>query len=55
MDAEGFRNALYLIDIGQNDLSAAFSIGLTYDHVVHHRIPSMLYEIQDAIVVLQID
>ncbi|KAF7003414.1 hypothetical protein CFC21_018730 [Triticum aestivum] len=55
VDAEGFRNALYLIDIGQNDLSAAFSIGLTYDHVVHHRIPSMLYEIQDAIVTLFYD
>ncbi|VAH51406.1 unnamed protein product [Triticum turgidum subsp. durum] len=55
VDAEGFRNALYLIDIGQNDLSAAFSSGLTYDHVVHHRIPDMLSEIQDAIVTLFYD
>lgn len=52
VDAEGFRNALYLIDIGQNDLSGAFSSGLTYDHVVHHRIPAILSEIQDAIVTL---
>uniref|UniRef100_A0A0E0HN99 Esterase n=1 Tax=Oryza nivara TaxID=4536 RepID=A0A0E0HN99_ORYNI len=35
VDADGFRNALYLIDIGQNDLSAAFSAGgLPYDDVV---------------------
>uniref|UniRef100_A0A804N365 GDSL esterase/lipase n=1 Tax=Zea mays TaxID=4577 RepID=A0A804N365_MAIZE len=42
VDADGFRNALYLIDIGQNDLSAAFGSGAPYDDVVHHRIPAIV-------------
>ncbi|KAL5227206.1 hypothetical protein ABZP36_015471 [Zizania latifolia] len=49
VDAGGFRNALYLIDIGQNDLSAAFSNGLPYVDVIHQRIPAILSEIKDAI------
>uniref|UniRef100_A0A0E0JHY6 Esterase n=2 Tax=Oryza punctata TaxID=4537 RepID=A0A0E0JHY6_ORYPU len=49
VDADGFRNALYLIDIGQNDLSAAFSGGLPYDDVVRQRFPAILSEIKDAI------
>ncbi|XP_052150457.1 GDSL esterase/lipase LIP-4-like [Oryza glaberrima] len=50
VDADGFRNALYLIDIGQNDLSAAFSAGcLPYDDVVRQRFPAILSEIKDAI------
>uniref|UniRef100_A0ACD5UJN6 Uncharacterized protein n=1 Tax=Avena sativa TaxID=4498 RepID=A0ACD5UJN6_AVESA len=55
VDAEGFRNALYLIDIGQNDLSAAFSSSrLTYDYddVIRKRIPAILSEIKDAIMTL---
>ncbi|ONM31897.1 GDSL esterase/lipase LIP-4 [Zea mays] len=51
VDADGFRNALYLIDIGQNDLSAAFGSGAPYDDVVHHRIPAIVSEIKDAIMV----
>jgi hypothetical protein len=47
----GFRNALYVIDIGQNDLSAAFSSRLQYDDVVRKRIPAILSEIKDAIMV----
>uniref|UniRef100_A0ACD5YXT8 Uncharacterized protein n=1 Tax=Avena sativa TaxID=4498 RepID=A0ACD5YXT8_AVESA len=56
VDAEGFRNALYLIDIGQNDLSAAFSFSsrstYDYDDVVRKRVPAMLSEIKDAIMTL---
>uniref|UniRef100_J3KZF7 Uncharacterized protein n=1 Tax=Oryza brachyantha TaxID=4533 RepID=J3KZF7_ORYBR len=49
VDAVGFRNALYLIDIGQNDLSAAFSGGLPYGDVIRQRLPAILSEIKDAI------
>lgn len=52
VDAEGFRNALYLIDIGQNDLSGAFSSSVPYDDVIHERIPAILSEIKDAILTL---
>jgi len=52
IDADGFRNALYLIDIGQNDLSAAFGSGAPYDDVVHQRIPAIVSEIKDAIMTL---
>lgn len=52
VDADGFRNALYLIDIGQNDLSAAFGSGALYDDVVHQRIPAIVSEIKDAIMTL---
>lgn len=52
VDADGFRNALYLIDIGQNDLSAAFGSGAPYDDIVHQRIPAIVSEIKDAIMVL---
>ncbi|KAK1664631.1 hypothetical protein QYE76_052790 [Lolium multiflorum] len=52
VDAVGFRNALYVMDIGQNDLSAAFSSRLHYDDVVRKRIPAILSEIKDAIMTL---
>lgn len=52
VDADGFRNALYLIDIGQNDLSAAFGSGAPYDDIVHQRIPAIVSEIKDAIMTL---
>ncbi|GJN05347.1 hypothetical protein PR202_ga22968 [Eleusine coracana subsp. coracana] len=52
VDADGFRNALYLIDIGQNDLSAAFGSGASYDDIVHQRIPAVISEIKDAILTL---
>ncbi|KAG8052202.1 hypothetical protein GUJ93_ZPchr0001g31892 [Zizania palustris] len=47
IDAEGFRNALYMIDIGQNDVNALLSY-LPYDQVVA-KFPPILAEIQDAI------
>lgn len=52
VDADGFRNALYLIDIGQNDLSAAFGSGAPYDDIVRQRIPAIVAEIKDAIMTL---
>uniref|UniRef100_A0A2N9IE45 SGNH hydrolase-type esterase domain-containing protein n=1 Tax=Fagus sylvatica TaxID=28930 RepID=A0A2N9IE45_FAGSY len=48
---EGFRNALYMIDIGQNDLADSFSKNLTYVQVVK-RIPSIITEIKNAIMTL---
>ncbi|KAK6118136.1 hypothetical protein DH2020_048120 [Rehmannia glutinosa] len=43
---EDFKNALYTIDIGQNDLSGAFN-SLSYAQVVE-KIPSFISEIRDA-------
>ncbi|XP_006480703.1 GDSL esterase/lipase At1g09390-like isoform X1 [Citrus sinensis] len=45
---EGFRNALYMIDIGQNDLADSFSKNLTYVEVIK-RIPSVITEIKNAV------
>ncbi|KAL2345598.1 hypothetical protein Fmac_006883 [Flemingia macrophylla] len=45
---EGFRDALYLIDIGQNDLEASFSRNLTYAHVLK-KIPAFISEIENAV------
>ncbi|KAK4750389.1 hypothetical protein SAY87_027838 [Trapa incisa] len=44
---EEFKNALYVMDIGQNDLSAAFTY-LTYDQIIL-KIPTYIYEIRSAI------
>ncbi|KAF8661721.1 hypothetical protein HU200_056671 [Digitaria exilis] len=52
VDADGFRNALYLIDIGQNDLSAAFGSGAPYDDIIHQKIPAFISEIKEAIMTL---
>nr|CAB3473061.1 unnamed protein product [Digitaria exilis] len=52
VDADGFRNALYLIDIGQNDLSAAFGSGAPYDDIIHQKIPDFISEIKEAIMTL---
>ncbi|KAL1553044.1 GDSL esterase/lipase LIP-4-like [Salvia divinorum] len=43
---DGFKNGLYVIDIGQNDLTAAFN-NVPYDQVLQ-KIPSFIYEIKDA-------
>ncbi|KAH7678579.1 GDSL lipase/esterase protein [Dioscorea alata] len=48
VDEHGFDNALYTIDIGQNDLAGAFSSNKTYDEVIE-RIPLILSEIESAI------
>ncbi|KAK4491340.1 hypothetical protein RD792_002076 [Penstemon davidsonii] len=44
----GFRDAIYIIDIGQNDLTDSFTNGLSYPQVVK-KIPSILAEIKIAI------
>ncbi|KAJ0980560.1 hypothetical protein J5N97_008815 [Dioscorea zingiberensis] len=48
VNEEGFKNSLYAIDIGQNDLAGAFSSNKSYDEVIG-RIPSILSEIESAI------
>ncbi|XP_044477328.1 GDSL esterase/lipase At1g09390 [Mangifera indica] len=48
INEDGFRNALYIIDIGQNDIADSFSKKFTYAQVVK-RIPSVLREIQNAV------
>ncbi|KAG6646798.1 hypothetical protein CIPAW_07G033500 [Carya illinoinensis] len=48
IDDEAFRNALYVIDMGQNDLADSFSKNFSYAQVVK-RIPSVLREIQNAV------
>ena len=45
---EGFRDALYLIDIGQNDLADSFSKNLSYAQVIK-RIPAVITEIENAV------
>ncbi|CAL9048913.1 unnamed protein product [Musa banksii] len=52
IDAEGFSNAIYAIDIGQNDLAAAFSANLSYVQVIE-RVPSVIHEIKKAIEAMQ--
>lgn len=49
MKEEDFRHALYMMDIGQNDLALAFG-NSTYAQVVD-RIPTFISEIEFAIVV----
>ncbi|KAL1549534.1 GDSL esterase/lipase LIP-4 [Salvia divinorum] len=43
-----FRDALYMLDIGQNDIADSFADGLSYAQVVI-KIPSILAEIKNAI------
>jgi len=50
VDAQGFGNALYTIDIGQNDVNALLS-NLPYDQVVA-KFPPILAEIKDAVQIL---
>ncbi|XP_061345998.1 GDSL esterase/lipase At1g09390-like [Gastrolobium bilobum] len=45
---DGFRNALYLIDIGQNDLADSFSKNLSYMQVTK-KIPAIITEIENAV------
>lgn len=49
---EGFQNALYMIDMGQNDIADSFLKNLTYAEVIK-RIPSVMTEIKNAIKVKQ--
>ncbi|KAG5244602.1 GDSL esterase/lipase [Salix suchowensis] len=48
---EGLRNALYIIDIGQNDIADSFSKQMSYAQVTK-RIPSVILEIENAVKVL---
>ncbi|VAH01254.1 unnamed protein product [Triticum turgidum subsp. durum] len=50
IDAEAFLNALYIIDIGQNDINALLS-NLPYDQVVA-KLPPILAEIKYAVQLL---
>ncbi|XP_014629468.1 GDSL esterase/lipase At1g09390 isoform X1 [Glycine max] len=45
---EGFRDALYLIDIGQNDLADSFAKNLSYAQVIK-KIPAVITEIENAV------
>ncbi|XP_042488579.1 GDSL esterase/lipase At1g09390-like [Macadamia integrifolia] len=45
---QDFLNTLYMIDIGQNDLSNSFSKNLSYSQVIQ-RIPSILAQIKSAV------
>lgn len=48
INEEGFRSALYMIDIGQNDLADSFAKNLPYTQVIS-RIPLVIAEIKDAV------
>lgn len=49
INEEGFRNALYLIDIGQNDLADSFTKkNLSYVQVIK-KIPTVIAEIENAV------
>ncbi|KAB5534703.1 hypothetical protein DKX38_017789 [Salix brachista] len=48
---EGLRNALYIIDIGQNDIDDSFSKKMSYAQVTK-RIPSVILEIENVVKVL---
>ncbi|KAJ8439240.1 hypothetical protein Cgig2_030175 [Carnegiea gigantea] len=48
INEEGFRNALYMIDIGQNDLAYPFTQNQSYSQVVP-RIPLVIAEIKHAL------
>ncbi|KAK8967709.1 GDSL esterase/lipase LIP-4 [Platanthera guangdongensis] len=51
LNEEGFKKALYMIDIGQNDLSGAFGSNSNYDQAIS-KIPSIIAEIKNAIELL---
>lgn len=53
IDQNDFQTALYMIDIGQNDLANSFAKNLTYAEVVR-TIPSVITEIKNAIKVIRI-
>ncbi|KAG4986137.1 hypothetical protein JHK86_033828 [Glycine max] len=47
----GFRDALYLIDIGQNDLANSFAKNLSYAQVIK-KIPTVITEIENVVKVV---
>ncbi|OMO86237.1 Lipase, GDSL [Corchorus capsularis] len=48
INEQGFRNALYIIDIGQNDIADSFDKNLSYAQVTK-TIPSVVAEINNAV------
>ncbi|GLT88446.1 hypothetical protein SLE2022_064730 [Rubroshorea leprosula] len=48
INEEGFKKALYMIDIGQNDLADSFDKNMSYAQVTK-RIPSIIIEIKNAV------
>jgi len=44
----GFKNALYMIDIGQNDIARSFARGNSYSQTVK-LIPQIITEIKSSI------
>jgi hypothetical protein len=50
IDAQGFQNALYIIDIGQNDVNALLD-SFSYDQA-HEKFPPIIAEIKDAVEVV---
>lgn len=47
---ENFKNALYVFEIGGNDLTALFADSTSYAQIID-KIPSIVSEIKDAILV----
>lgn len=45
---DGFKNALYMIDIGQNDIARSFANGHSYSQTVK-LIPQIISEIKSGI------
>lgn len=54
IDDEGFRRALYMIDIGQNDLAQLFSKNLSLTQITK-KIPPITTEIKKAVMVRMFD
>lgn len=48
---EEFQNAVYSFDIGQNDISLAFSANLTYERILEEAIPATITRIRNAVTV----
>lgn len=45
-----FRDAVYLFDMGQNDISMGFTANLTYQQVLE-TLPAIISRIKDSIIV----
>ncbi|KAH6754743.1 hypothetical protein C2S53_020646 [Perilla frutescens var. hirtella] len=48
LEEDNFRNGLYMIDIGQNDLKNAFDTIPAYDQIIQQRIPKFISKIGEA-------
>ncbi|XAR52727.1 Alpha-L-fucosidase [Bertholletia excelsa] len=48
IDDQGFSDALYMIDIGQNDIADSFSKNLSFVEVINY-IPSVIMQIKNAV------